>query len=212
MAAGADGLMIEVHDAPEQALSDGLASAPSPLSSSELVEQLRALAPASSDRAVPSYVGCACRPPGDDLIAHRWSDRWLAGASSSRRSWCSKTARSSRARAAASGHAVRRSGLQHLDDRLSGDPHRPVLPRPDRGHDPRRTSATTASAPRSQESERPWVEGFVARQFTQLAFEPRQRGGSALTTCGLSRCRRSMASTRGPSSGGSGSRARCAVS
>ena len=33
-------------------------------------------------------------------------------------------------------HALRRGGVQHLDDRLPGGADRPLLPRPDRGHDP----------------------------------------------------------------------------
>ena len=32
-------------------------------------------------------------------------------------------------------HPLRRGGVQHLDDRVPGDPHRPVVPRPDRGDD-----------------------------------------------------------------------------
>jgi 3-deoxy-7-phosphoheptulonate synthase len=53
IAAGADGLMIEVHDRPEQALSDGLQALP-PEDFTLLVEQVRALAGVVG-RAVPSY-------------------------------------------------------------------------------------------------------------------------------------------------------------
>ena len=45
VAAGADGLLIEVHDAPEMALSDGAQSI-TPEQFSELVRQLRVIAPA----------------------------------------------------------------------------------------------------------------------------------------------------------------------
>lgn len=53
VAAGADGLMIEVHDRPEEALSDGLQALP-PEDFARLVEQIRALA-AVVGRAVPTY-------------------------------------------------------------------------------------------------------------------------------------------------------------
>jgi 3-deoxy-7-phosphoheptulonate synthase len=53
VAAGADGLMIEVHDAPEQALSDGL-QALLPQDFGLLVEQIRALA-GVVDRSVPTF-------------------------------------------------------------------------------------------------------------------------------------------------------------
>ncbi len=55
VAVGADGLMVEVHDAPEEALSDGN-QALSPAAFEELMAEIRALAPVV-DRAVPSYVG-----------------------------------------------------------------------------------------------------------------------------------------------------------
>ncbi len=55
VAAGADGLMIEVHDAPEAALSDGL-QALRPEEFDELVEQVAALAPVV-DRGLPALAG-----------------------------------------------------------------------------------------------------------------------------------------------------------
>ncbi len=55
VAVGADGLMVEVHDAPEQALSDGN-QALSPEAFHDMMSELRALAPVV-DRAFPSYVG-----------------------------------------------------------------------------------------------------------------------------------------------------------
>ncbi len=57
VAAGADGLMIEVHDAPERALSDGL-QALLPEEFDELVEQVRALAGVVG-RSVPTYASHA---------------------------------------------------------------------------------------------------------------------------------------------------------
>ena len=53
VAVGADGLMVEVHDAPDQALSDGN-QALSPDAFERLMTQVRALAPVL-DRAVPTY-------------------------------------------------------------------------------------------------------------------------------------------------------------
>ncbi len=55
VAVGADGLMVEVHDAPEEALSDGY-QALSPGEFSDLMVEVRNLAPVV-DRDVPSYVG-----------------------------------------------------------------------------------------------------------------------------------------------------------
>ncbi len=55
IAAGADGLMIEVHDAPEEALSDGL-QALLPEEFSELVEQVAMLAPVVQ-RGLPAFAG-----------------------------------------------------------------------------------------------------------------------------------------------------------
>ncbi len=54
IAAGADGLMIEVHDEPERALSDGI-QAPLPGQFEQLLEDVRALAPVV-DRRVPARV------------------------------------------------------------------------------------------------------------------------------------------------------------
>ncbi len=55
VAVGADGLMVEVHDAPEEALSDGN-QALSPDMFVDLMAEIRALAPVVQ-RGVPSYVG-----------------------------------------------------------------------------------------------------------------------------------------------------------
>ncbi len=55
VAVGADGLMVEVHDAPEEALSDGN-QALSPSMFADLMAEVRALAPVVH-RGVPSYVG-----------------------------------------------------------------------------------------------------------------------------------------------------------
>ncbi len=55
VAVGADGLMVEVHDAPEEALSDGN-QALSPDMFIDLMAEIRALAPVVH-RGVPSYVG-----------------------------------------------------------------------------------------------------------------------------------------------------------
>ncbi len=55
IAAGADGLMVEVHAAPESALSDGLQSL-EPTQFERLVGQIGALAPAI-DRGLPAYAG-----------------------------------------------------------------------------------------------------------------------------------------------------------
>lgn len=57
IAAGADGLMIEVHDAPDEALSDGLQSL-LPDQFDELVEQVRALASVVG-RTVPAFASHA---------------------------------------------------------------------------------------------------------------------------------------------------------
>jgi len=57
VAAGADGLMIEVHDAPEKALSDGL-QALLPDEFDDLVEQVRAVAGVVG-RSVPTYASHA---------------------------------------------------------------------------------------------------------------------------------------------------------
>ena len=75
-------------------------------------------------------------------------------------------------------HPLRRGGLQHLDDRLPGGAHRPLLPRPDRGHDPAAHRQLRHRAARSPSRSAPWVEGFVARRFTARAVEPHQRGGT----------------------------------
>ncbi|MDH3744927.1 MAG: 3-deoxy-7-phosphoheptulonate synthase [Acidobacteriota bacterium] len=53
VAAGADGLMVEVHDRPEEALSDG-AQALRPAGFVELMEAVRQLAPAVG-RSIPTY-------------------------------------------------------------------------------------------------------------------------------------------------------------
>ncbi len=55
VAAGADGLMVEVHDRPEEALSDG-AQALRPEAFSSLIEEIRQLAPAVG-RTLPVYAG-----------------------------------------------------------------------------------------------------------------------------------------------------------
>lgn len=55
VAVGADGLMVEVHDAPEEALSDANQALP-PVLFDELMTEMRALAPVVG-RVVPSCVG-----------------------------------------------------------------------------------------------------------------------------------------------------------
>jgi anthranilate/para-aminobenzoate synthase component II len=106
-------------------------------------------------------------------------------------------------------HPLRRGGVQHLDDRLPGDPHRPLLPRPDRGDDaaPHRQLRHRRRARRVAA---PWVEGFVARNFT--ARPSGRPGGEALPAwLRRHRCRRSAASTPARWCAGCASTARCAA-
>ena len=67
----------------------------------------------------------------------------------------------------AAGRDLRRGRLQHLDDRLPGDPHRPVVRRADRHHD--LPGAATTGRTRRRGVGQPHATGFVVRNF---ACEP----------------------------------------
>ena len=66
--------------------------------------------------------------------------------------------------------------LQHLDDRLPGNPHRPELSRPDRHDDLSPRSATTASIREDVESGQPHLAGFVVRELSRRASNFRAEG------------------------------------
>ena len=79
------------------------------------------------------------------------------------------------------GHPLRRGGLQHLDDRLPGDPHRPFLPRPDRRDDPAAHRQLRRGAGSTRSRRRPGWRGFVARQLHRRPSSNRRQRGTSPT-------------------------------
>jgi carbamoyl-phosphate synthase small subunit len=63
--------------------------------------------------------------------------------------------------------------LQHLDDRLSGDPHRSELPRPDRDDDLSRDYGINEE---DLENARPFLAGFIVREASRIASNFRASG------------------------------------
>ena len=91
---------------------------------------------------------------------------------------------------------LRRGGVQHGDDRLPGGPHRPFVPRSDRGDDPA-AHRQLRCLPRGRGVRSALGRGFrrtrVHRGAVRAAATARWS-----TTCGGTTCPRSKASIRAP--------------
>ena len=74
----------------------------------------------------------------------------------------------------------RRSGVQHRDDRLPGDPHRSRRTAGRSSRSPIRTSATPASTPRTRNRGRVYAEGLVVRDVPRLHSNWRSQGDLAV--------------------------------
>ena len=62
---------------------------------------------------------------------------------------------------------LRRGGLQHLDDRVPGDPHRPLLRRADGLHDLPGAGELRRRTAADEESAGPHATGFIVRHFAE---------------------------------------------
>ena len=98
----------------------------------------------------------------------------------------------------------RRSGLQHRDDRLPGDPHRSVVLPARSSRSPIRTSATPASTPRTSNRARVYAAGLVIRDLPRAASNWRATGRSRRVPAAQ------QASSASPTSIRASSRASCA--
>ena len=90
------------------------------------------------DARVPHQCFLLKKPPHDTLsrgFEERW-ERRIEKLSPHHRPAPPRRRQRLRRRGRLSRHPLRRGGVQHLHDRLPGGADRPLLPRPDRGHDP----------------------------------------------------------------------------